>query len=227
MSFMEDQRHYTALKLADELRTVPREQHREKLLALLEVAELVRRSIVTARQAGRNRARDAEARGKSDYEEHLFLEMLWDVATFVMLDGDVRNENDTRRGRRTDNRILERMTEAQINDANIARREGVDTMVAAMQAIGADPQNASAVMHAAVCATAMTAYWHRRDINTTEPVVRFAAIVGTLGKGKQKSAPQVAALALAHCGYSNREITDLLELDPALVRRLVRAARVS
>lgn len=52
-------------------------------------------------------------------------------------------------------------------------------------------------------------------------------LVGCLGRGKERTALQVAALALAEIGFGPTDVAEALEIDPAYARRLTAPARVS
>lgn len=220
----ENARYSSALELAKLLNAAPRESHAGQLAAMLDCAEVIRSSIVQAKRTIRNRVRDAKARGAEDAQAGW--QLLIEIATLVTLGGQCE-ERERRKGARNDNVRLRKLTSKQLD--NIARAadrglvEGFDVLNKGTNDPDIDVRWVSG--HIATLTAAIEAY--QLEHGQCDALVRFGVLAGTIGEGKQRSAPQVAMLALAHCGYSNAEIARILDRDPAEVRRLVRPARVS
>jgi hypothetical protein len=206
--------------LAKRLKSIPQKQHASMLQAMLNCAELIRQSIVDAKGSLKNRVRPTDPRrGDPDQLAALYL----DIAIRVTLN-DSERERD-QQGRRSDYDRLERLTEQQIDHVVHAARDGVEASVRGHLEAQREPglPAGPAALQLGMWTTAAKAF--ELEHGSADDLAKLAAFIATIGDGKKKSAPQVAALALVQCGYKNAEIVRTLDLDDAEVRRFVKPAR--
>jgi hypothetical protein len=215
-----DARVYVARQFAEWLGASPRDEHGRRIAQMLECAEVVREAIISATRAFKHRER-----GRSTYGDAMLNSYRWYFVDIAMNVLGVRADSAGRARARTDNERVRRLSARQRKIVDVAVERAWSAVMSADDFATAQMMGATSRLLAAG-----TAFAFDREIEEDSPddyLVRYAVGASMIGTGKQKSAPQVAVLALSIIGYSNADICELLDGDPAEVRRFVKPLRAA